>query len=131
MAPSPRPAPPLTAGERVRFVNALSDWIQRASAAPGERPGSRGGVSIFLFDIDHFKHYNDTNGHLAGDRLLQELAQAVQESVRKGDIFGRFGGEEFLLILPNTGLAQALVAADKIRTLIAGRPFAFADRQPM
>ena len=62
---------------------------------------------------------------------VADLARTVHESVRKDDIFGRFGGEEFLLILPNTGLAQALVAADKIRTLIAGRPFAFADRQPM
>src|SRR6266581_1728201 len=111
--------------------HALSDWIQRASAAPGERPGSRGGVSIFLFDIDHFKHYNDTNGHLPGDKLLQELVRVVQDGVRKDDIFGRFGGEEFLLILPNTTLDQALGAANKVRQAIAARKFPFAEKQPM
>src|SRR6266705_3567578 len=111
--------------------HALSDWIQRAAATPGERPGSRGGVSIFLFDIDHFKHYNDTNGHLPGDKLLQELVRVVQDGVRKDDIFGRLGGEEFLLILPNTTLDQALGAANKVREAIAARKFPFAEKQPM
>jgi len=55
----------------------------------------------------------------------------VPEAIRKDDTFGRFGGEEFLLILPNTNLAQSLAAANKIRALIAAHPFAFADRQPM
>jgi two-component system cell cycle response regulator len=55
----------------------------------------------------------------------------VPETIRKDDIFGRFGGEEFLLILPNTNLAQGIAAADKIRTLIAGFQFPFADRQPL
>ena len=104
--------------------HALSDWIQRAAATPA-------GVSIFLFDIDHFKHYNDTNGHLPGDKLLQELVRAVQDAIRKDDIFGRFGGEEFLLILPNTTLDQALGAANKVRQAIADRRFPFAEKQPM
>jgi len=115
---------------------ALTELIYRTACTAYDRrsQGDQGhppGLSIFLFDIDHFKHYNDTNGHLAGDRLLQELAQAVQESVRKDDIFGRFGGEEFLLILPNTSLAQSLATANKVRTMIAGRSFPFAARQPM
>ena len=55
---------------------------------------------MFLFDIDHFKHYNDTNGHLAGDKLLQALSRIVPETIRKDDTFGRFGGEEFLLSCP-------------------------------
>ena len=115
---------------------ALTELIYRTACTSYDRrsQGDQGpvpGLSIFLFDIDHFKHYNDTNGHLAGDRLLQELARAVQESIRKDDIFGRFGGEEFLLILPNTSLAQSLAAADKIRTMIAGRSFPFAGKQPM
>ncbi len=115
---------------------ALTELIYRTACTAYDRRshGDQGpalGLSVFLFDIDHFKHYNDTNGHLAGDRLLQELAQAVQESVRKDDIFGRFGGEEFLLILPNTSLAQSLATANKVRTMIAGRSFPFAARQPM
>jgi diguanylate cyclase (GGDEF)-like protein len=88
-------------------------------------------LSIFLFDIDNFKHYNDSNGHLAGDKLLQELSRLVQENIREDDFFGRFGGEEFLLILPRTNLAQSLAAANKIRGVIAGHKFPFAERQPL
>jgi diguanylate cyclase (GGDEF)-like protein len=87
-------------------------------------------LSVFLFDIDNFKNYNDSNGHLAGDKLLHELASLVNESVRKDDVFGRFGGEEFLLILPHTTAAQAMAAAEKIRGLIAGHPFPFTEKQP-
>jgi diguanylate cyclase (GGDEF)-like protein len=117
---------------------ALSEIIYRTACAAYDRreQGSGAGgpaqtLSVFLFDIDHFKHYNDTNGHLAGDKLLQELARIVPEAIRKDDIFGRFGGEEFLLILPNTNLAQSLTAANKVRSLIAAHAFAFAERQPL
>ena len=99
-----------------------------SATPPRPRPDA---LSVFLFDIDHFKHYNDTNGHLAGDKLLQELSRLVHETIRKDDIFGRFGGEEFLLILPRTNLAQALAAANKIRSVIAAHQFPFADRQPL
>jgi diguanylate cyclase (GGDEF)-like protein len=87
-------------------------------------------LSVFLFDIDNFKNYNDSNGHLAGDKLLQELALLVNESVRKDDIFGRFGGEEFLLLMPHTNATQGTAAAEKIRNLIASHPFPFAEKQP-
>jgi len=114
----------------------LNELIYRAAcaaydqrAAGGATPGQA--LSVFLFDIDNFKNYNDTNGHLAGDKLLQELAGLVNEAVRKDDIFGRFGGEEFLLIMPHTSAAQALLAAEKIRGLLAAHPFAFADKQPL
>jgi diguanylate cyclase (GGDEF)-like protein len=113
----------------------LNELVYRAAcAAYDKREGTKGGLeqklSIFLFDIDNFKHYNDTNGHLAGDMLLQELAQLVRQSVRKDDVVGRFGGEEFLLILPNTNFQQALVAAEKVRTLIANHPFPHGEKQP-
>jgi diguanylate cyclase (GGDEF)-like protein len=114
----------------------LAELIYRTACAAYDRrdqgasgPGQT--LSVFLFDIDHFKHYNDTNGHLAGDKLLQELSRLVPECIRKDDIFGRFGGEEFLLILPNTNLAQALAAANKIRTMVATRAFPFAEKQPL
>jgi diguanylate cyclase (GGDEF)-like protein len=106
---------------------ACTAYDQRAAGAA--TPGQV--LSVFLFDIDNFKSYNDTNGHLAGDKLLQELAGLVNEAVRKDDIFGRFGGEEFLLIMPHTASNQALAAAEKIRALLASHPFAFADKQPL
>jgi diguanylate cyclase (GGDEF)-like protein len=87
--------------------------------------------SVFLFDLDNFKHYNDHNGHLAGDTLLRQLARLVQENVRKSAVFGRFGGEEFLLILPGATKEQALRAADNLRRLIAGFGFAAAVDQPL
>jgi diguanylate cyclase (GGDEF)-like protein len=88
-------------------------------------------LSIFLIDIDNFKNYNDRNGHGAGDRLLQQLALVVRDSVRKDDIFGRFGGEEFLLILPGADLGQAMAVSYKVRAAIAAYPFAFAEGQPL
>jgi diguanylate cyclase (GGDEF)-like protein len=114
----------------------LNELIYRAACAAYDQrsagqalPGQV--LSVFLFDIDNFKNYNDSNGHLAGDKLLQELAGLVNEAVRKDDVFGRFGGEEFLLILPHTNAAQALQAAEKIRALLASHPFAFAEKQPL
>ena len=88
-------------------------------------------LAVFLFDIDHFKNYNDVNGHVAGDRLLQTLARLVKEQVRIDDIFGRFGGEEFLLILPNKTKSQARVTGEKIRAAIEAYEFPFGDRQPL
>jgi diguanylate cyclase (GGDEF)-like protein len=88
-------------------------------------------LSIFLFDIDHFKAYNDTNGHVAGDQLLRLVARLVRDNVRAGDVFGRFGGEEFLLVLPGTDLGPARRVAEKVRRAIADHPFPSAERQPL
>jgi diguanylate cyclase (GGDEF)-like protein len=88
------------------------------------------GFTVFLFDIDNFKNYNDVNGHVAGDQLLRELAQLVVKNIREDDIFGRFGGEEFLLVLPETEIMEALVVAEKIRNAIMQGNLPFADRQP-
>ncbi len=90
-----------------------------------------GKASIFMFDLDNFKIYNDTNGHLAGDRLLTELSQLVQNMVRSDDVFGRFGGEEFLLVMPNRNSAQALTVAGTIRKRIEEYPFEGGETQPL
>ena len=87
-------------------------------------------VSIFLFDIDHFKNYNDENGHLVGDRLLRLLAKLVRDSVRSDDYFGRFGGEEFVLVMSGRSGSQAMSAADVIRHRIEEYPFEGESTQP-
>lgn len=87
-------------------------------------------VSIFLFDIDHFKNYNDVNGHLVGDRLLRLLAKLVKDSVRSDDYFGRFGGEEFVLVMLGRTGSQAMSAAEVIRNRIAEYPFEGESTQP-
>jgi diguanylate cyclase (GGDEF)-like protein len=124
----------LTSALNKRHVEqALSDLIYRSACAAYDRRSASAAapLSIFLFDLDHFKHYNDTNGHLAGDELLQALVRLVQESIRPNDILGRFGGEEFLLILPDTSLSDALAAANKVRAAIMARRFPSAEKQPM
>jgi len=78
-------------------------------------------ISILLLDVDNFKTYNDTYGHLAGDEILKKVAQTIQESVRAMDIVGRFGGEEFILILPATSLAESKETAETIRSRIEAR----------
>ena len=80
-----------------------------------ERHGST--FSLLIADLDHFKEINDTHGHMAGDLLLQAVADVFRGSLRGEDFCGRWGGEEFLIILPETGLQQACAVAEK---LIAG-----------
>ena len=75
---------------------------------------------LVVLDVDHFKRLNDTQGHASGDRALQALAQAVAAAKRRSDIFGRIGGEEFAVVLPDTGVAGAAVFAEKLRTCLAG-----------
>jgi diguanylate cyclase (GGDEF)-like protein len=87
-------------------------------------------LSIFLLDIDHFKQYNDTNGHLPGDELLKRMGGLLRENSREHEVVGRYGGEEFLVVMPNTQKDTALRVADRIRLLVAGTAFEHADSQP-
>lgn len=80
-------------------------------------------LSFVLFDIDHFKGFNDTHGHQAGDDALVEVAKLLAAEVRTQDIPGRYGGEEFCAILPHTALAGALEFADRFRQRVAAREF--------
>jgi len=72
-------------------------------------------ASLLMLDIDHFKHINDTRGHAVGDRVLQAVAGLLSQTVREVDVLGRLGGEEFGVLLPETGLASAALAAERIR----------------
>ncbi|HYM70459.1 MAG TPA: diguanylate cyclase [bacterium] len=77
-------------------------------------------VGVIMFDIDHFKQFNDTFGHEAGDVLLRELGQALQRSIRADDIACRYGGEEFLLILPESSLEHTIARSEALQALTAG-----------
>ncbi len=92
----------------------------RREVSRGER--ERKTATIILADIDHFKGVNDTLGHAAGDVVLQEVARRLQSDLRSYDLVGRYGGEEFLLILPNCSLAIGKRRADEIRGLLSSQP---------
>jgi diguanylate cyclase (GGDEF)-like protein len=85
--------------------------------------GHRAGTScgVLLLDIDHFKDVNDTWGHLVGDEVLAEVARTLRGGVRPVDVIGRLGGEEFGVLLPDTGVVEAAAVAERLRVLIAGR----------
>ena len=79
--------------------------------------------SVCVIDIDHFKSVNDTLGHAAGDAVLRHFAALAPRGLRAIDSFGRFGGEEFLLVLPGTGRSGALAAAERVRAAVEGAAF--------
>jgi two-component system cell cycle response regulator len=111
-----------------RFLFAhLDELIERVN---------KGGISaaILLFDIDHFKYVNDTRGHPAGDDVLRELAARTTNSVRSVDLVARLGGEEFVVVMPETDLAVAAAVAERLRQAVAREPFTVrssGDRLPV
>ncbi len=72
-------------------------------------------LSLIMFDVDDFKKYNDSHGHIAGDRVLRMIGDRIHECLRPNDMIARFGGEEFAVLLPCTGLPQAVAVAERIR----------------
>ncbi|MEB3887070.1 diguanylate cyclase [Lyngbya sp. CCY1209] len=87
----------------------------------------RNPFSILMLDIDHFKSINDTYGHATGDEALKLMADVTRNALRQVDIFGRFGGEEFVVFLPETPLPDAVTVADRIREAIASVSVAMDD----
>ena len=86
-------------------------------------------LSICVIDLDFFKRYNDEFDHLTGDQVLRTFAQAVQDGLRATDIFGRYGGEEFVQILRHTTLAGAMADAERLRERISA--FAIPTSRPI
>lgn len=85
-------------------------------------------LSLLMLDIDHFKLINENYGHLAGDRVLSGLAPLLQQRLRPNDKLGRYGGEEFCAILPETSLHGAAHVAEALRSVVAGQAFAAEDK---
>jgi diguanylate cyclase (GGDEF)-like protein len=86
--------------------------------------------SVFIFDIDHFKNFNDTNGHPAGDTLLRGMGALIRRHLRPGDVACRYGGEEFVIAMPNTDRSTAREVADGLRAAIEVEPFEHRESQP-
>lgn len=99
-----------------QFEETLSDELLRAERY--ERP-----LSVILLDIDHFKSFNDTRGHQAGDALLGQLGVVLRNALRNVDRPARYGGEEFVIICPETGADEALLIAERIRLAVQNTPF--------
>ena len=121
--------------ERIARYDTLSGLLNRASlfaAIDTEieravRTSAR--LSGIMIDIDNFKMINDTYGHLHGDRVIAEIGRRLTEMLRKYDLAGRYGGEEFFVILPNSTLQQAYLIADRFRKRMVGDTFEIAGRR--
>lgn len=86
-------------------------------------------LSLIMIDVDHFKAYNDTFGHLTGDTVLKQIGQILQRNLREVDTVARFGGEEFVLLLPDTDKHGAIAVAEKVRRLVEQHRFTTEDRE--
>jgi diguanylate cyclase (GGDEF)-like protein len=107
-----------------RFVqDAMNTEFERAQK--GQHP-----LAVIVIDVDHFKHYNDTHGHMHGDYLLRSLAELLREGVRDSDIVARWGGEEFVVICPGCTPEAAHELAERLCRTIAEHPFDGRDAQP-
>ena len=97
-----------------RLDHEVNLWHQRGNS-----------LSLAMLDLDHFKRINDGYGHLAGDKVLKIIANVLRKRLRPGDFIARFGGEEFVLLMPDSSLANALAAGEALRTAIEVCPFHF------
>jgi diguanylate cyclase len=106
---------PLTGlGNRKYFDRMIDMAVQNALA--NSEP-----LSLLMFDIDHFKSFNDSYGHLTGDQVLRLVGLSLKQTIKGQDITARYGGEEFAVVLPNTALRQALTVADHIRRAVMAK----------
>jgi diguanylate cyclase (GGDEF)-like protein len=107
---------------RQGFLSAVDDYIR--DALQTQQP-----FGVIFFDIDYFKEINDRYGHAAGDKALVELSRLIQKSLRKSDCFARWGGEEFVVLLPQTSSKEASRLAEKLREQIARHRFSHGSMQ--
>jgi len=101
---------------RLKMDSIIVDEIKRSERYQQE-------FSVIMVDIDYFKNINDTFGHLLGDEVLKEFSDILQKSIRSNDKIGRWGGEEFLVICPNTSIEEVELVAEKLRTIIENTHF--------
>jgi diguanylate cyclase (GGDEF)-like protein len=110
---------------RAAIDDALARTIRRLGRMVQQSGGAltgRAAPGLMLFDADHFKSINDTAGHLTGDYALQQVARALEQSVRASDVVGRWGGEEFIVVVSEGGLDAFRAVFDRVRAALAARP---------
>ena len=103
------------------------DEVLDAELAYAERHGHD--VTLLVLDIDHFKRVNDTHGHPTGDEVLRQVAARLRRSLRREDVLARMGGEEFVIMLRNTGTERAMRVGERARRAVGSRPVCIADEQ--
>jgi diguanylate cyclase (GGDEF)-like protein len=108
------------------LLNAAA-WQREADTEIARVLRSRQSLALLLVDIDHFKQVNDTHGHLAGDQVLAALADVLRQQVRETDVVGRFGGEEFVVLLPGADTAEAIKVAERLRAQVGTMVTSAAD----
>jgi diguanylate cyclase (GGDEF)-like protein len=96
---------------RAKFDEEFKKWTNYSNTHEND-------ISLVFFDIDNFKSVNDNYGHMAGDKVIKNIALSIQSKIRSTDIFARWGGEEFVILLPNTGNDQAVEMAERMRVAI-------------
>jgi diguanylate cyclase len=106
---------PLTGLGNRKYFDRSIEMAVRSAQASGEP------LSLLMFDIDHFKSFNDSYGHLTGDQVLRLVAMSLKQTIKGQDITARYGGEEFVVVLPATALRQALTVADHIRRAVMSK----------
>jgi diguanylate cyclase len=119
--------------ERIAHYDALTGLFsrrlfgERFHAENRRHARNDGEYSVLMLDIDHFKIINDSHGHLIGDQCIAEVARTIDRNLRGSDIPARFGGDEFVILLPETGRDAALNTAEKLRNSIAAEPLGIRD----
>ena len=108
---------------RRHFFESLETEVQRARRY-------RRAFTVLMLDLDQFKHYNDTHGHLFGDQVLRQGGEILLANTRRADVVARFGGEEFVILLPEIDREAGARVAEKIRVKISEHPFHGRERQP-
>ncbi|CAM4491108.1 GGDEF domain-containing protein [Corallococcus exiguus] len=119
----------LTIADGLTGINNKRYFLEYLEREMGRSHRYQRTLSMFMFDIDHFKQINDVHGHLAGDYVLRELAQSIKKLVRREQCFARYGGEEFAVVMPEDGPDKARLFAEKIRKLVEDKRFVFEDKE--
>jgi len=109
---------------RKSFMTMFSHQLMQASVGNEE-------LSVFMFDLDNFKVYNDRNGHLEGDELLKMISRMIQDNIRTHDVAARYGGEEFIILFPGLSRKRAFRVSEFLRKKIENHPFPHREGQPL